>query len=60
MTYGAMINGPLMHYTYSKVLPFIAPGNSAIQILKKIIFTQTIFTFISMGTFYACMPLLQG
>ena len=42
-------------------MPWIAPGkNCATVVAKKWLFSQTLFTLVSIGTFYATMPLFQG
>lgn len=58
--YGAIVSGPMLYLTYNKILPFIAPGTSHLAICKKLLFTQTIFTLVSMSAFYTAIPILQG
>ena len=51
----------MLHVTYQYVLPWIAPGKQCASVVaKKWLFTQTVFTMISIGTFYATVPLFQG
>ena len=50
----------MLYVTYSKILPYIAPGTSQTAIMKKILFTQTCFTIVSLSAFYTAIPLLQG
>ena len=50
----------MLYFTYHKVLPLIAPGNSRLSVFKKLVFTQTIFTLISMSAFYTAIPLMNG
>lgn len=57
-TYGFAVSGPMLYTTYNKILPYIAPGTSKASLAKKIIFTQTAFTLISMSAFYTAIPLL--
>ena len=60
-TYGLVIHGPLLHYTYQYIMPWIAPGKaSTTTVAKKLLFSQTIFTRVSIGTFYLTLPLLQS
>ena len=59
-TYGFAVSGPMLYMTYNKILPYIAPGTSKMAIMKKIIFTQTAFTLVSMSAFYTAIPLMQG
>ena len=59
--YGLTINGPMLHCAYHHIIPWLAPGkNGPSAIAKKMLFSQTIFTFVSIGTFYATLPLFQG
>ena len=55
-----MVFGPLLYTTYNRILPMIAPGKGWGSVGKKIFFTQTIFTCISMTAFYTMIPILQG
>ena len=50
----------MLYITYNKILPYIAPGSSQIAIMKKLLFSQTCFTLVSMSAFYTAIPLLQG
>ena len=50
--------GPLLYTTYNRILPMIAPGKGWGSVGKKIFFTQTIFTCISMTAFYTMIPIL--
>lgn len=59
-TYGFIVSGPMLYTTYNKILPYIAPGTSNTSLAKKILFTQTAFTLISMCAFYTAIPLMQG
>ena len=58
--YGFMVSGPMLYLTYNKILPYIAPGTSKLAIVKKMLFTQTAFTLVSMCAFYTAIPLMQG
>ena len=58
--YGFAVSGPMLYLTYNKILPYIAPGTSRIAIFKKLLFTQTAFTLVSMSAFYTAIPVLQG
>ena len=58
--YGFSVFGPLLYTTYNKILPLIAPGHGWRSVGKKLLFTQTIFTCISMSAFYTVIPILQG
>ena len=60
MMYGFLIDGPFLHVAYSMILPVIAPGNSNIAILKKVIACNTVFTLYSAVTYYFFMPLFGG
>ncbi len=59
-SYGMIVSGPMLYATYNKILPFIAPGTCRISLAKKILFTQTVFTLVSMSAFYTAIPLLSG
>ena len=50
----------MLYCTYNKILPYIAPGTSNIAIIKKMLFTQTVFTLVSMSAFYTAIPIMQG
>ena len=58
--YGFVVSGPMLFLTYNKILPFIAPGTGKLSVAKKLLFSQTAFTFVSMSAFYTAIPLLQG
>jgi hypothetical protein len=52
MAYGFFANGPALHYTYTKLIPIFAPGNCFKSVAKKLLFTQTIFSLVSISSFY--------
>lgn len=59
MSYGLLVNGPLLHITYSKVIPCFAAGTSLGAVGKKMLFTQTVFSWISIGSFYLYTSALE-
>ena len=60
MLYGLLANGPTLHLTYTKLLPWVAAGNSMRSLVKKLIITQTLFAFVSITSFYTFLCLLEG
>ena len=50
----------MLFLTYNHILPFIAPGSTKLDIVKKLLFSQTVFTGVSMTAFYTAIPLMQG
>jgi len=59
MSYGLLINGPLLHITFSKVIPCFARGSSMSDVVKKLLFTQTVFSWVSIGSFYLYTSALE-
>ena len=59
-TYGFFVSGTSMHFVYSKILPKIAPGCSMGAVVKKVLFTQTIFNIVGTYLFYSILTLLEG
>lgn len=60
MAYGFFANGPALHYTYSKLIPIFAPGNSMRCVAKKLLFTQTFFSLVSISSFYIFTSQCEG
>jgi hypothetical protein len=60
MSYGFFANGPALHYTYSKLIPLFAPGNSMASLAKKLLFTQTLFSLVSISSFYIFTSQCEG
>ena len=57
---GFFFFAPMLHMNYTKILPTIAPDGVKYQVLKKLIFDQTIFASTMMGGFYVLNNLLEG
>ena len=60
MSYGFLVNGPVLHYTYSKLIPLFAPGNSIGSVAKKLLFTQTAFSLVSISSFFIFTSQCEG
>ena len=60
MAYGFFANGPALHYTYTKLMPIFAPGNSMASVAKKLLFTQTLFSLVSISSFYIFTSQCEG
>mmetsp|Transcript_3792 Transcript_3792/g.6473 ORF Transcript_3792/g.6473 Transcript_3792/m.6473 type:complete len:109 (-) Transcript_3792:206-532(-) len=60
MLYGLLANGPALHYTYSKIIPMLGPQKCYKAIGKKLLFTQTVFSFISISSFYVFLSQCEG
>ena len=60
MSYGFLVNGPVLHYTYSKLIPIFAPGNSIGSVAKKLLFTQSVFSLVSISSFYIFTSQCEG
>ena len=52
MFYGLVANGPALHFTYASLIPKIAPSSSYRCLAKKLLFTQTLFSLVSISSFY--------
>jgi hypothetical protein len=59
-SYSFFISGVLMHIVYTKILPKIAPGCGMIAVVKKVLFTQTVFMITGTCLFYFILALSEG
>jgi len=60
MSYGLVVYGPLLHYSYNHLIPLFANGNSLRALGKKLFFTQTAFSCFSIASFFTYMSLKEG
>ena len=60
MTYAFFMSGPIMHFVYSKILPVIGPGCSLSSVLKKVLFTQTLFNIAGTSLYFFMLTLMEG
>lgn len=60
MSYGLLANGPALHFTYSRIIPTFAKGNDLRALGKKLLFTQTVFSVVSIASFYIFVSRLEG
>ena len=60
MSYGIFANGPALHYTYSRIIPVLAKGNDLRALGKKLLFTQTVFSLVSIASFYIFVSRMEG
>lgn len=60
MLYGLLANGPALHLTYSRLIPAYIKGNDLRALAKKMLFTQTIFSIISISSFYIFVSKIEG
>ena len=49
-----------MHIVYTKILPRIAPGTGFKSVIRKVLFTQTVFTVFGVSLFYFTLALAEG
>ena len=49
-----------MHIVYTKILPRIAPGCGLAAVLKKVLFTQTIFSGTGTSLFFFTLAISEG
>ena len=60
MLYGFFANGPALHYTYSRIIPKLGPASCVKALGKKLLFTQTIFSLVSISSFYIFLSKCEG
>ena len=60
MLYGFFANGPALHFTYSQVIPKFGPQKCVKALGKKLLFTQTFFSFVSIASFYIFISKCEG
>ena len=60
MLYGFLANGPTLHYTYTNLIPRFAPSTSVRCVAKKLLFTQTLFSLVSISSFYMFTSKCEG
>ena len=60
MCYGLVANGPVLHYTYTRLIPQFCAGNDVTALAKKLLFTQTVFSIVSITSFYIFVSSLEG
>jgi len=60
MLYGLLANGPALHWTYSRIIPKMGPAACMRALGKKLLFTQTIFSLVSIFSFYVFVSKCEG
>ncbi len=58
MKYGFFVNGPFLHFLYSKF--YSRFENTPIGTIKKLLLSQSIVSYASIIIFYSIVPLIQG
>ena len=59
MSYGFVVYGPMLHYTYRHLIPLFAKDNSLRALGKKLFFTQTAFSMFSIASFFVYMSWIE-
>ncbi|CDW84001.1 peroxisomal membrane protein 2 [Stylonychia lemnae] len=57
---GAFFSAPILHFHFTKLLPFIAPKKSSMALSKKLIVDQLIVSPIFMAGWFTTINLLDG
>jgi hypothetical protein len=60
MLYGFIANGPVLHWTYTRIIPKLGPQKCMKALAKKLLFTQTIFSLASISSFYIFLSKAEG
>ena len=58
MKYGFFVNGPFLHFLYSKL--YVRFENNTFGTIKKMLLSQSIVSYSSILIFYSIVPLIQG
>ena len=58
--YGFFLNGPALHLTYNKIIPLFGKANDFTALSKKLLFTQVIYSSISICAFYVFLSYCEG
>ena len=58
--YGLLLQAPWRHFAYDVIMPKYVPGNSFVDIAKKMLFSQTIFAVVMFSQFFIFMGMLEG
>ena len=58
MKYGFFVNGPFLHFLYSKL--YVKFESNTLGTIKKMMLSQSIVSYTSILIFYSIVPLIQG
>ena len=54
------MNGPALHFAYTRVIPLLGKEVNTYNLFKKLFFTQVVYSIVSISAFYAFLAKLEG